>query len=175
MARAFDSTNRIDWYRSPIDRDELNRLMQRDDRRGWLQTGLHLAWFATTGVLAYAAFLQVGVDTWHWSVPLLVAALFIHGTMGPFMGLIAIHELQHRTVFKTRFLNEIFEVIYAFISWSDYIWYQQSHAQHHQATCHDAHDGEVLLPVKFTLKRWKVWLGLLAWNPQATQAKLQLV
>ena len=43
----------------------------------------------------------------------------------------AIHELQHRTVFKSRALNELFEKVYAFISWSDYIWYQASHAKHH--------------------------------------------
>ena len=58
--------------------------------------------------------------------PALLAALFLHGTMGPFMGLIAIHELQHRTVFRTRWLNPFFEVLYAFISWSDYLWYRES-------------------------------------------------
>ena len=67
-------------------------------------------------------------------VPVLIAVLFIHGTIGPFMGLIAIHELQHRTVFNSKELNEFFEKIYAFISWSDYIWYQKSHAIHHSST-----------------------------------------
>ena len=74
--------------------------------------------------------------------------LFIHGTIGPFMGLIAIHELQHRTVFKTRWLNDFFERSYAFISWSNYIWYQENHAIHHRATYHEEYDGEVLLPTR---------------------------
>ncbi|NJN52269.1 MAG: hypothetical protein HC809_11400 [Gammaproteobacteria bacterium] len=108
-------------------------------------------------------------------MPLLVVALFIHGTIGPFMGLVAIHELQHRTVFTSRALNAFFERVYAFISWSDYIWYQESHARHHRATCHAKHDGEVVLPVKFSLSRWETWLGLLAWNPRATWARLKLV
>ena len=147
--------------------------MQRSDARGWLQTLLHLGWFFTTAAIAYACFLRVTPDTVYWSLPLLLLALFVHGTMGPFMGLIAIHELQHRTVFKTRWLNAFFERVYAFISWSDFIWYQHSHARHHRSTCHRAHDGEVQLPVRFSLTRASVWLGLLAWNPQTTLQRLR--
>ena len=170
----FATESSIRWYRSPVDQALLNELMQRSDLRGWLQTLAHLGLFFITGALAYLAFLNVSTGTWHWSVPLLGVALFAHGTIGPFMGLIAIHELQHRTVFRTRWLNRFFEQVYAFISWSDYIWYQESHAIHHRATCHAAFDGEVLLPVRFSLKRWRVWLGLLAWNPVTTWARLTL-
>ena len=175
MARTFVSEPRIKWYRSPIERETLQALMVRSDLRGWLQTLLHLGWFATTGALAYAAWLTVNADNWVWGVPLLLAALFLHGTMGPFMGLIAIHELQHRTVFKTRWLNGFFEVLYSFISWSDYLWYRESHVQHHMSTCHRDYDGEVQLPVRFSLRRWGVWVGFLAWNPKATWARLKLV
>ncbi len=168
--REFD----IQWYRTPIDKERLAQLMQRSDVRGWVQTLLHLGLFFCTGALAYLAFLNISAANWYWSIPLLVLTLFLHGTMGPFMGLIAIHELQHRTVFKTRRLNEFFEKVYAFISWSDYIWYQKSHTLHHQATCHARYDGEVLQPVKFSLKRWRVWLSLLAWDPQTTWARLKL-
>ena len=163
---------KVDWYRTPIERERLQQLMQRSDLRGWLQTGAHLGWFFTTATGSYLAFSQINSDTWHWALPLTLGCLFLHGTMGPFMGLIAIHELQHRTVFKTRYLNEVFEKIYAFISWSDYVWYQHSHPRHHMATCHSQHDGEVVLPVKFSLKRVGVWLGLLAWNPKQTWQRL---
>jgi fatty acid desaturase len=149
--------------------------MARSDLRGWLQTLPHLGVFFATGALAYAAFHQIDPGNWYWSVPLLLAVLFVHGTMGPFMGLIAIHELQHRTVFKSRRLNEFFEKLYAIISWSDFIWYQQSHVLHHQATCQSAYDGEVVLPMRFSLSRPQVWLGLLAWNPSATWARLKVV
>ena len=171
----FAPDPRIAWYRSPIDKAVLAELMQRNDFRAWTQTLCHLGLFFVTGALAYLAYLNIGADNWPWSVPLLVAALFVHGTIGPFMGLIAVHELQHRTVFKSRRLNVFFERLYAFISWSDYIWYQQSHAIHHQATCHADYDGEVLLPIRFSLRRWRVWLGLLAWNPQATWQRLKVV
>ena len=173
MARTFVTEPRVNWYRSPIERDELQSLMERSDARGWTQTLLHLGWFATTAGLAYAAWLNISAENWLWSVPLLLAALFLHGTMGPFMGLIAIHELQHRTVFRTRWLNPFFEVLYAFISWSDYLWYRESHVQHHLSTCHRDYDGEVQLPVRFSLTRWETWVGFLAWNPKATWARLK--
>lgn len=166
---------KIDWYRSPIDRATLAELMQRNDLRGWLQTVCHLGLFFATGALAYVAFLHIDAGNWPWSAPLLLVALFAHGTIGPFMGLIAVHELQHRTVFRSKALNALFEKVYAFISWSDYIWYQESHAIHHQATCHHDYDGEVPLPIRFSLRRWRVWLGLIAWDPSATWQRLKLV
>ena len=170
---SFRTEPTIDWYRTPIERERLQALMVRSNLRGALQTGAHLGLFLLTGALAYGCYTLVNTETWVWSVPLLLACLFLHGTMGPFTGLIAIHELQHRTVFRTRWLNDFFERVYAFISWSDYLWYQQSHALHHRATCHAAQDGEVVLPVRFSLRRASVWLGLLAWNPAVTWARLK--
>lgn len=171
----FASDFKIDWYRTPIERETLAELMQRNDVRGWTQTICHLGLFFVTGGLAYLAFLTIDGANWPWSVPLLVLALFVHGTIGPFMGLIAVHELQHRTVFRSRALNAFFEKVYAFISWSDYIWYQESHAIHHQATCHGDYDGEVPLPIRFSLRRWRFWIGILAWDPYATWQRLKLV
>jgi len=138
---SFSDDVKISWYRSPIDKALLAELMERSNLRGWLQTIAHLGLFFVTGTLAYFAYLNITPVNWHWSAPLLLLALFAHGTIGPFMGLIAIHELQHRTVFKSRPLNAFFEKVYAFISWSDYIWYQASHAKHHRATCHADYDG----------------------------------
>jgi fatty acid desaturase len=171
----FNNEPDIDWYRSPIDREQLKYLMVRSDFKGWIQTLSHLGYYLSTGLLAYYVFTFVSLSSWHWSLPLLLLALFAHGTMGPFIGLVGVHELQHRTVFKTRWLNSFFERVYAFLSWSDYIWYEKSHPMHHLATCHVAHDGEVVLPVKFSLKNWKVWLGLLAWNPAVTLTRFRLV
>jgi len=175
MALNFQTDTNISWYRSPIDKAVLEELMQRSDLRGWVQTLCHLGAFFLTAGLAYLVFLEISSSNWLWTLPLLFVALFVHGTMGPFMGLIAIHELQHRTVFKSKQLNVWFEQLYAFISWSDYIWYQQSHARHHMATCHAASDGEVLLPVKFSLKRRAFWLGLFAVSPSVAWTRLQTV
>ncbi len=175
MALDFTDDAKINWYRTPIDTDVLADLMVRSDFRGWLQTVCHLGLFFLTAGIAYFVYTLISDTNWFWSIPLLAVCLFIHGTIGPFMGLIAIHELQHRTVFKTRSLNEIFEKVYAFISWSDYIWYQESHARHHRATCHHAHDGEVYLPVRFSLKNRRFWLGVLAIDPKGAWARLKNV
>ena len=169
----FDPDIKIEWQRPEIEPARLKELMQRSDLRGWLQTIGHLGWFFTTAALCTWLFYSLNADNWPWLLPILILALFLHGTMGPFMGLIAVHELQHRTVFKTRWLNDFFERIYAFISWSDYIWYRHSHAIHHQATCHAKHDGEVVLPVRFSL-RWRALLALFAWYPVNTWNRLKL-
>ncbi|MCS5568174.1 MAG: fatty acid desaturase [Pseudomonadales bacterium] len=173
----FSDDFKISWYRSPIDPVLLSELMQRNDFRGWLQTLSHLGYFFLTGGLAYFAFLNIAPSNWYWTLPLLLLALFVHGTMGPFMGLIAVHELMHRTVFKSKQLNAFFERVYAFISWSDYLWYQGSHPPHHGATCHEAYDGEVPLALlaKARIERKKNWFRLLIFNPTATWQKLKLV
>lgn len=171
--KSFSDELNVDWHRVPVPRETLEQLMRRSDLRGWLQTLAHLGLFFFTGALAYAAFLNVSSTNALWAIPLLLLALFVHGTIGPFMGLIAIHELQHRTVFRTRWLNEFFEKVYAFISWSDYIWYQESHRRHHRATCFQAADGEIVLPQRFNLRRPAFWLSVLAWYPKTTWLRLK--
>jgi fatty acid desaturase len=175
MSDVFQDDVKIDWYRTPIERDELNRLMERSDPRGWIQTSLHLGLWLATGLIAYQAYLLIDSGNWYWSLFLLLLVLFVHGTIGPFLGLIAIHELQHRTVFKTRWLNDFFEQVYAFISWSDYLWYQHSHVRHHRVTCQLGHDGEVVLPIRFSFRKWRFWLAILAWYPQVTIGKVKQV
>ena len=174
-ATRFATDYRIAWYRSSIDKALLSELMQRNNFAGWAQTLLHLGLFFATGALAYFVYANIDSTNWARSAPALLLALFLHGTIGPFMGLVAIHELQHRTVFESKTLNAFFERVYAFISWSDYLWYQRSHIVHHQAACHDAYDGEVVLPQRFSLRRWEFWLSVLAWNPRITWRKLRMV
>lgn len=171
----FESQGRISWYRCPIDRELLHELMKRSDLRGWIQTVSHLGLFLLTGLTSYLLFSGMSESNWTWMLPLLLCALFVHGTVGSFMGFVPVHELQHRTVFKTQALNKFFEKLYAFVSWSDYIWYQQSHPIHHLTTCHAKYDGEVLLPIRVDTGKFGFWLALFAWHPLLTLAKLRMV
>jgi len=159
---------RINWYRCKVDKQIMNQLMQRSDLHGFRQTLGQLALFAATGALAYTAYRNINAANWYWSMPLLFAALFVHGTGGPFVGLVAVHELCHKTPFKSPFWNEFFLKLYSFLSWSDYVWFRRSHIKHHQFTVHKPYDGEVVLPQELSFKDWKFWLGLVAWNPQNT-------
>ncbi|MDA0578533.1 MAG: fatty acid desaturase [Verrucomicrobia bacterium] len=165
---SFRDDANISWYRIPVDRQLMKTLMRRSDWQGLRQALGHLGLFALTGTLAYQAFLQVSTATWYWSVPLLLAALFAHGTVGSFTGGTACHELSHGTPFKNHKCNNFFLRVFAFLSYWDHIWFEPSHIKHHEVTVHRDYDGEVVLPQRFTFKDWKFWLGLFAWNPLNT-------
>ena len=161
----FRTDAKIKWHRPHVDEEVMAELLQRSDFQGYRQALGHLALCITTGTLAYLAFLNVSSATWIWSVPLLLAALFAHGTVGGFLGGTACHELGHRTVFKSKAPNEIFLRIFSFFGWWDHVWFRPSHIKHHQLTTHHDFDGEVVLPQRFTFKDWQFWLGLFGWLP----------
>lgn len=143
-------------------------MSRRSDFRGFGQALGHLGLWCVTGTLAYTAFRHVSAANWFWSLPLLYVALFAHGSVGGFMGGASCHELGHRTVFKTRVLNDFFLKIYAFLSWWDHVGFRPSHIKHHQHTTFHDHDGEVVLPQTLTFRDWQFWLHLFAWNPVGT-------
>jgi len=149
---------RINWYRTPVDKAVMSELMRRNDARAFAQVIPQLMLFVVTATLAYLAFLNVHRDNWPWTIPVLLLALFLHGTFSAFLGGIAGHELCHKTPFKTQFWNDFFLAIFGFIAWFDPVAYRLSHVRHHQATVHTDYDGEVVLPqgldwycVKFVL------------------------
>ena len=129
---------RVKWYRSPIDKDVLRKLMQRSDLQGWFQSLGHLALWAGTGFLTYYLFTQ---QLW----VAFALALFVHGTFASFFSS-GCHELDHGTVFKTRWLNRFFLVIYSRLAWFNYHDYALSHTYHHRYTLHMDGDREVELP-----------------------------
>jgi fatty acid desaturase len=137
---------KINWYRCKVDKAVMSELMKKSDARGFAQAIPQLLLFAVTGTLAYQVFLRLNAHTWAWALPLLLLALFIHGTNGSFFGGIACHELCHKTPFATPFWNTFFLKIYSFIGWFDPVGYRASHIRHHQVTTHTDHDGEVVLP-----------------------------
>lgn len=145
---------RIKWYRSPVSPEDLARLNQRSDAKGWLQSVGYLALLAFTGGLAWYA-----VGRTHWIVVL--ALLFLHGTFYAFL-VNGFHEFCHQTVFQTRYLNNVFLYIYSFLGWLNPVFFWASHQEHHKYTLHPPDDLEVVLPVKLTLKSY---LGFAFINP----------
>ena len=129
---------RIRWYRSPVDREVLKGLVERSDLKGALQAVGHLALAAVTGTLVYRLYAhQVWVG--------FAAALFCHGTVCSFF-MLAGHELGHGTVFRTKWLNRLFLVVYSLLSWHNYHDFAVSHTYHHRYTLHPEADREVELP-----------------------------
>ena len=131
-------TMRVRWYRSPIDPAVLRRLMQRSDLRGAFQAVGHLALAAATGVLTYYLFAQ---RLW---VAFALALLF-HGGVTSFFSS-GCHELDHGTVFRSKWLNRLFLRIYGFLGWFNFHDYALSHTYHHRYTLHPDGDREVVLP-----------------------------
>jgi fatty acid desaturase len=156
---------KINWYRCKVDKEVMSELMKTSDFQGFRQSLLQLGLFFATGTLAYLAYRQIHATNWTWSVPVLLGMLFVHGTFSSFMGLIPVHELVHKTPFRTKMWNEFFLKVFSFISWSDYIWFRPSHVKHHQVTVHADYDGEVVLPQKFDWKSVQFFAQIFACNP----------
>lgn len=134
---------KINWYRSPVDRNLLNELNQRSDWRGLVQTLGHLGLLMLTGSAAWYA---AGRLPW----PVLLLILFLHGTIYAFL-LNGFHELCHSTVFKSKALNTFFLYLFSFLGWYNPILFWASHQEHHKYTLHPPDDLEVVLPVEHTV------------------------
>ena len=160
----MDDTLTINWYRTPVDKDVLRRVTQRSDLKGALQAVSFLGLITLTGT---AAFLSWGRIPW----PLVVLLFFIHATFYAFL-LTGFHELIHRSVFKSRFLNELFLRIYSFLAFANHNHFRASHMAHHKYTLHPPNDSEVLLPLFLTWKDLALFRGFL--NPLGFYETLKL-
>lgn len=138
------SARQIDWYRTPLAREDLKRFTKRSNAKGLAQTLGYLAVLAAT---ALAAALAVGRLSWHFVLLL----FFLHGTISGFH-INGFHELVHGTVFRTRALNRGFLYILSFLGWYNPFFFHGSHTRHHKYTLHPPEDREVLAPMDMTVK-----------------------
>lgn len=127
---------KINWYRSPIDKNVLRELVTPNDLRGLAHAGSFLLiYLATTGITLYF-FLNA---LW---LPMVISA-YVHAMFVGFVGMgAAVHELSHGTAFSRRRLNNFFFKLFAFLSWNSYFHFKESHRRHHQYTAYDLYDFE---------------------------------
>jgi fatty acid desaturase len=156
---------KINWYRCKVDKAVMSELMKKSDTRGFLQAGSQVGLFIVTGPLAYLAFRHLNADNWPTALPLLLLALFVHGTNGSFFGGIACHELCHKTPFATPFWNTFFLKLYAFLGWFDPTGYRASHIRHHQVTVHTDLDEEIVQPLGLDWHGVKFVITALTFSP----------
>ena len=156
---------KINWYRCKVDRATMAQLLRKSDARAFAQVIPHLILFAATGCLAYLAYAHVHRANWPSAIPLLLGALFVHGTIGRFFWGTACHELGHKTPFRTPFWNDLFLRLICFMSWWDHVGYRLSHTRHHQVTVHGDDDGEVVLPAGLNWHGIKFFLMELTVHP----------
>jgi fatty acid desaturase len=137
---------RIVWYRTPLDKETMRALNAKNDGRGFAQAAGHLGLLGLTG----AAALWAAAQSLWW---LLALAIFLHGTFASF-AINAVHELVHKSVFKTQWLNEAFARIYGFLGWIHFEQFYTGHMRHHQFTLHPPDDLEVVLPLKVLTRQF---------------------
>ena len=122
----------------------MDLLNAKSDLKGFTQTLGHLGI-----LLALATLALYGFGRWPWW--LVVLLVFLHGTVATF-AVNAVHELVHKSVFKTQALNRFFVRIYAFLAWMNFEHFYRSHMRHHQFTLHPPDDLEVVLPVRILVR-----------------------
>jgi fatty acid desaturase len=124
-----------EWFSCSVDRKELKRLMKRSDADALRHFGLWLGLLASSGVTAFL--------TWGtlWCIP----AFAVYGILysaADHRG----HELSHGTPFKTRWLNEAFYQLCAFMTLREAHYYRWSHSRHHTHTVIVGRDPEIAVP-----------------------------
>jgi len=143
----IDAT-RINWYRNPIDKDVLRLLNARNNWQPLLHVLTQISLSATTAFLAYFSWRNLA-----W--PLTILLIWVHGSIYTFFGYAGgAHELSHRNVFRSRWLNEVVMVVYDFLSWGNFVCFRHSHMKHHQLTVHNGRDMEVELPMEVPPAAW---------------------
>ena len=130
---------RVKWYRTPVAKQRLWELMERSDRRGFIQTLGHFGIAAGLGAAAAYFFI---VEQW----ALFGLFLWLFGTVRTFLSGPANHELGHGAVFRTPALNRFFLRILSVLTVWNYNEYRMSHTYHHRYTLHPDADREELLP-----------------------------
>jgi fatty acid desaturase len=124
--------NMKSWFKPKIDPKILKDLTKRKDSPGWINT---ITYFSILIISGYIAFLTWG--TW-WALP----AFFVYGTIYAFSNA-RWHEYGHRSVFKTRWLNDFFYYISSFFSYFEPVSWRWSHTHHHSRTIHQEIDYEI--------------------------------
>jgi fatty acid desaturase len=144
--------NRVSWYRPSLTKEELAAFNRKSDFLGFAQTLGYLAI-----VLGGASAAIYSSLHWPWYVTAIL--LFVNGHSWQFL-INGFHEVVHDSVFRTRWLNRFFLRIFSFLGWYNHHHFWASHTEHHKYTLHPPDDREVVLPVKYDVRKnvWKIGL-----------------
>ncbi len=124
-----------DWWQPKIERDQLKKLMKRSNLKAWIHTSIYFLALIISGYFAYLSW-----GTW-WSI----LAFFVYGTIYANSNS-RWHEYGHRTVFRTRWLNDFFYEIGSFLAFFEPVSWRWSHTNHHSKTRHLGLDLEIADP-----------------------------
>lgn len=123
------------WYLCSIDKDTLRNLSKRSDR-------IALIWFATYFLLLFALGVTVIVSWGSW---LAWPVVLLYGLVWGFAAS-AVHEMCHKTPFRSRWLNELFLWSFGWMMQMEPISVRWTHTGHHSFTHFDEGDTELSEP-----------------------------
>ncbi|WP_424942120.1 fatty acid desaturase [Aliiroseovarius crassostreae] len=133
-----------DWYTTPVDRKRLKTLMKRDDQTALINYAIWLG-----SIILLGSLLVITWGSW-WAVPVAILYGVFYGSGGDSRW----HETGHGTVFKTRWLNDVFYQLASFMSLRNpHVW-RWSHTRHHSETVVVGRDPEIAFPRPPSLWQW---------------------
>ena len=143
-----------------VESTQLNALMERCDRKAWVQLLSHFGAIAFSGYGLYEL-----RDSW-WAPPVFM----IHGMLLAYL-YAAQHEYSHQTPFRTRWLNLFWGHVCGFIGFAPFYFDRTSHMIHHQYTSIRGKDTEIedyrhelepftLHTLLYELSAIPYWIGL---------------
>lgn len=144
--------DRIKFYRTPVDKELFKKLRERSNFHGLVQSlGILIFYTLTTMVSLFFFSKQMWIA--------MVFAVYFHSIFSNFLGMeSSVHELSHKTPFKTKWLNEIFYYLFCFLTWNNPIHFRESHRRHHQFTLFQGKDKEVIIkPAPFSTLDYISW------------------
>ncbi len=118
-----------------VSRETLRALSVKSDLRGWVQTLTHLG-----AILATGSALVLLTPLYPWTLfPLLIA----HGILLNCL-YAGLHETSHWTVFRTKWLNDVFGTLFGLITLNPFFTDRWAHFAHHRATRDPERDSEIM-------------------------------
>jgi fatty acid desaturase len=136
----------IKWIKPNI--ENFYGFYERSNLKASLYIGFYVVLLSFTGGMTYYFFMNN-------SYILGILMIFFHGTFFSFLGWSGIgHELIHNSVFKTKILNIFFLRVVSFLTWNNYIYFEESHKRHHNYTLFSELDREIVLPLSPGYSQW---------------------
>ena len=134
-AEGFEDKVEQAWFSAQVDRKAFKALIKRTDARPIRDFAIWIAALVASGVGAYLTW-----RTW-WCVPFFAVYGVLYSAADH-----RHHELSHGTVFRTRWLNEFFFHVCAFMTLREGFYYRWSHTRHHTHTIIVGKDPEISAP-----------------------------
>ena len=124
-------------FKAQVDPLLMKQLIQKSNQKGILHFGIFFLVLFGVGILSF----QLLGTYWFFPVYLIYAIIFAFSEA-------AAHELNHDSVFRSRWLNTSAHWLVCFMSWREPIYSKYRHLRHHSKTSVIGEDpeGEVVRP-----------------------------